>query len=217
MFYAIVFAAMGLASAVTAPAPVASCGSFVSKVDAASLDLAPPTGFVEICGQDAELCRVLTAGYPPTAKTLGYFVTSEEWMRFKKQPIGFTRYLIAQLATSMAPEDLAGLKEHIRSQQANIPDHTELPAIVESQGRAPIAIFEDADDAIAFGAVMKLRTKPPSPPKDATLASTNAALVMKGRVMSLYAFIDVTESKDVDAVKNLTRNWLQCLRAANRQ
>src|SRR5213082_1409182 len=102
----ILLVAVALVSVVHAEAAETGCGSFVSRVDGQSLDLAPPRGFVEICGQDAELCRTLTAGYPPSVLTLGYFVSPEEWKRFKSgPPIGFTRYLIAQSASS-APGDL---------------------------------------------------------------------------------------------------------------
>jgi hypothetical protein len=90
----ILLVAATLASVLHAEAAETGCGSFALPVDGRNLDLAPPHGFVEICGQDANLCRTLTAGYPPSVPTLGYFVSPEDWKRFKSgPPIGFTRYL----------------------------------------------------------------------------------------------------------------------------
>ena len=142
---------------------------------------------------------------------------AEEWARFKKSPVGFSKFLIAQHAGSMSPEELPDFKRFVRSQQNDIPDHTDLPGVLESRGRAPIPVFEDAGDAIAFGTIMKLRTAPPTLAKDFILATTNAALVVKGKVMSLYVGWDVTQSADVEGAKQQTKMWLNCLRAANRQ
>ncbi len=216
MFYVMIaLAIFGLMGTVPAKADGPKWEPFVSNVDGTTLDLAPPAGFVEICGQDAQLCHNLTAGYPPSTKTLGYFVLSEEWKQFRKERIGFSRYLIAQLAISLSPDDLPGLKKHILSNQGSIPDHTSLVKILELKGRAPIGVFLDTADAIAFGQVLKLRMNPPAPPKDIILASTNVALAVKGKMLSLYAFDEVAEDMNVEAVKELTRKWLECLRAAN--
>jgi hypothetical protein len=194
-----------------------SCGTFVSSIAGTSLNLAPPLGFVEICGQDAKLCQTLTSGYPPSSHTLGYFVTAEEWARYRKSPIGFSKFLIAQHAGSMSPDMLPDFKKYVRSQQGDIPDNTDLPSTLQSRGRAPIPVFEDAEDAIAFGSILKLRTATPAPARDITLATTNAALVVKGRVLSLYVGWDVTASDDAEPVKQQMKKWLNCLRWANRR
>src|SRR5262245_30530525 len=123
MFRMITLVTLTMAFAVTATANDSGCGTFGSKAGEASIDLAPPVGYVEICGQDAELCAVLTSGYPASVTTLGYFVTPDEWKRYKTGGTGFTNYLIAQLAGSMSPADLAGFKDYIRSNQGSIPDH----------------------------------------------------------------------------------------------
>jgi hypothetical protein len=122
--------------------------------------------------------------------------------------------LIAQ-ATSISPGDLPDLKNHLRSRQGAIHDHTALPNILQSEGRANIGVFEDTDDAIAFGTIMQLGTRPPAPAKDLVLASTNTAFIVREKVLSLYVFLDVTATNDVEAVKRLTREWLGCLRATN--
>ena len=211
----IALAIFGLLSTVPVLADGPICEPFVAIVDGTSLDLAPPAGFVEICGQDAQLCHDLTAGYPSSVRTIGYFVLSEEWKQFRKERMGFSRYLIAQLALKLSPSDLPGYKQYLRSNQSSVPDHTSLVKIFELKGRAPIGIFLDTEDSIAFGQIMKLKMNPPAPPKDLILASTNVMLVAKGKMLSLYAFDDITENMDVEAVKELTRKWLGCLRTAN--
>jgi len=190
------------------------CASNVVMVDADRIDLAPPTGFVEICSQDAKLCEVLTRGYPPSAETIGYFVTATEWARHKKQKVGFTRYLIAQVSRSTAAKDFPGLKDFIRARQGKLPDHTDLPKTLKSQGQVSLGIVDEAPDSISFGTIMKTRTTEP-PERTLVQVALNSALVIGPRVLSLYTFRDFQTAKDVEAAKQLTRNWLQCLRSAN--
>lgn len=200
------------------PQPTAadsSCGSFQASVAPPALELAPPAGFVEICGRDAVLCARLSSGYPPTARTIGYFVTPEEWVQYREGRLsGFTRYLIAQVSEGTAPTEFPDLKNFIRSRQGAIPDNTELPPVLDAVGRSNIGVFEDSDDAISSGVVMKLQPATSGPPTDLILASTNTAFLTKGRVLSLYAFTDVTAKPSAEPVKQLTREWLKCLRSA---
>jgi hypothetical protein len=191
-----------------------ACASFVAKDGVDRFDITPPTGFVEVCSQDATLCRRLTEGYPPTAPTVGYFVTPAEWTQFKKGALpGFTNYLIAQVAETTSPAQLPRLKEFIRSKQGDIPDHTKVPDIIKVKGEANLGIVGEADDSIVFGKVAKLRTAL-SPDKDISLVALNAAVVFGPRVLSLYSFRDYRTPADIMAAKSLMNTWLQCLRAS---
>ena len=192
-----------------------ACAPFVVKVGGDRLDLAPPVGFVDVCSQDAALCRVLTQGYPPAAPTVGYFVTAQEWAQFKKGALsGFTNYLIAQISQSTTPGDLPGLKEFIRSRQGAIPDHTRLPDVLKAAGEVNLGVVSDTDDSIVFGRVAKLRPAL-APDKEIVLIALNAALALGPRVLSLYTFRDYRSPADIASAKAFTSGWLQCLRGAN--
>jgi hypothetical protein len=194
-----------------------TCGSYAAHAGDSQLDLAPLAGFVEICAKDPVLCRTLTEGYPPSVKTLGYFVTTSEWERFEKGPrIGFTKYLIAQHATSMRQSEFADFKTYLRSQQGVTPDHTELPRVLESKGRVEFGIFEDGEDVIASGIVMHTATRSPGAVQSVSLAATNAMMVLKEQVFSLYVFVGYSSDADIGRVKVLTHEWVECLRSKNR-
>jgi hypothetical protein len=191
-----------------------ACASFAAKDGADRFDIAPPTGFVEVCSQDATLCRALTQGYPPTSPTVGYFVTPDEWAKFKKTSLlGFTNYLIAQVAETTDPTQLSQLKEFIRSKQGDIPDHTSLPEVIKVKGEANLGVVGETDDSIVFGKVAKIRTTL-APDKDINLVALNAAVVFGPRVLSLYSFREYRRPADVDAAKKLMNTWLQCLRGS---
>jgi hypothetical protein len=202
----------------TTPVQASSaCGSYGAQAAETKVDLAPLPGFVEICNQDATLCQILTGGYPPSVKTLGYFVTNEEWDQFQKgRRIGFTKYLIAQHAVSMQQSEFTDFKTHLRSQQGVLPDNSELPRVLESKGRVEFGIFEDGEDVIASGTVMHATPRTPSPAQTVSLAATNATMVIKGQVFSLYVFVEFLSDTDIDRVKGLTHEWVECLRSANR-
>jgi hypothetical protein len=195
----------------------AACAQFTTTIESNHLDLAPPAGYVEICAQHAELCKALTAGYPASAKTLAYFVSSADWEAFKRAPTGFKHYLIAQQATTVSPNGFSKLKEEIRSRQGAIPDHSALPDPAKSTREVVIPVFIDTDDAISFGKVMSIRPVTPTPLAEIRLASTNTALKVKGVVLSLYAFTDMSTDRDVETAKELTRTWLGCIRSANKR
>ena len=40
-------------------------------------------------------------------------------------------------------------------------------------------------------------------------------MVLKGQVFSLYVFIDFSSDADIERVKGLTHEWVECLRSAN--
>jgi hypothetical protein len=207
---------MLLATAAPEQAPT-TCGSYAAQAGDSQVDLAPLPGFVEICAKDAALCHTLTEGYPPSVKTLGYFVTTDEWERFQKGPrIGFSTYLIAQHATSMRQSEFADFKTYLRCQQGVTPDHTELPRVLESKGRVEFGIFEDGEDVIASGIVMHTATRSPGAVQKVSLAATNAMMVIKGQMFSLYVFVDYSSDADIGRVKGLTHEWVECLRGKNR-
>ena len=190
------------------------CGSFPIKTGGERLDVAPLTGFVEVCSQDAALCRTLTQGYPPSTMTVGYFVTAAEWARFQKGALpGFTNYLIAQIAKSTSPADLPDLKAFLKSRQGKIPDHTKLPDILKVENEANLGVVGESDDSIVIGKVAKVQL-PPSPTK-VGMVSLNAAFALGPRVFSLYSFREYQSAPDIAAAKAAMGTWLQCLRAAN--
>src|SRR5262245_41877372 len=87
------------------------CGSFRDSKKRSEIDFAPPTGFVDVCGQDAQLCAVLTSGFPPSVQTIGYFVRSQEWQQYQKGELkGFNRYLIAQRARTISTTEFSDFK-----------------------------------------------------------------------------------------------------------
>ncbi len=185
----------------------ADCESVVRSADGVSFDLAPPSGYVDVCS-DKELCKKLTQGYnAATVTTLAYFVPKSEWPKPADAPPpgGFKRYLIAQLAPSKKPENLVALKTLIRSQSA-VPA-AKLGEVLAKDGQASLGVFDDTPTSISFGAAMK---------RDAgVMAMSNTAMVLKNRVMSLYAYVNVASADQVGDVETLTNRWLGCLRAAN--
>jgi hypothetical protein len=191
-----------------------TCSSFMAKDGADRFDVAPPAGFVEVCAQDAVLCRRLTEGYPPTAPTVGYFVTPQEWAQLKKGTLsGFTSYLIAQVAETTDPAQFARLKEFIRSKQGDIPDHTKVPEYIKLKGEANLGVVSETDESIVIGHIAKLRIAP-SPDKEVSLVALNAAVVFGPRVLSLYSFREYRSPADEAEAKSLMTTWLHCLRGS---
>jgi hypothetical protein len=186
---------------------IRSAGSF-------QIDLSTPGHFIDVCAEDATLCKTLTSQYPPTVSTLAYFVLPDEWKAAKKEFRGFRRYLIAQLSGSMSPDKLPGFKQYLHSQQGEIPDHTALPSVLASRGRVPLGIVSETPDSISFGTVMKLEARSPSS-QGFVLASINSAIVVRDRLLSLYVFDEVKDPGAVEPLKTLSDAWLTCLRKNN--
>src|SRR5258707_10884785 len=98
-----------------------ACVPTIRSAGPFQIDVSPPGHFIDVCAEDASLCKTLTSktltsGYPPTVSTLAYFVLPDEWKAAKeKPPRGFTRYLIAQLSGSMSPDKLPGFKQYLHS------------------------------------------------------------------------------------------------------
>ena len=134
-----------------------TCGSLPRTVGARTIDLAPPAGWVEICDRDAALCKRLTANYPPSVTTLGYFVPSDEWAAHERAPTApFARYLIAQVVPGKTAAQLPEVKSFIRSQAQDPTPLDRLAERLRGDGQAQLGIFEDAPDAIAFGVRQQL-------------------------------------------------------------
>lgn len=177
-----------------------------------SIDLSVPTGYVEICSLNRSLCNALTKGYPSSVRTIGYFVTREEWQRYEQDSLnGFTNYLIAQLSDKNSPTDLARIKGYVHSQQGNLPDLGRLPAMLESQGRANLGVFDESDSSISFGTVLRLQSRVQGSGLPIDLVATNSAVVVSGRVLSLYVYRQFRQEYDIQAAENLTREWLRRL------
>ena len=86
------------------------CSSELRRAAGVEFDLAPPGKYVDVCREDTELCKALTAGYPPSVTALAYFVRPHEWAELRKTRSGFGEYLIAQLAGSMRPDEFPGFR-----------------------------------------------------------------------------------------------------------
>lgn len=195
--------------------PAGRCTSLPRTVDGVALDLAPPAGYVEVCARDAELCTRLTARYPPSVKTVGYLVPEADWQaHVATNTPQFQRYLIAQLSQKPA-DKFVEVKNFIRNQQSEVVARTALAGVLARKGEAALGIFDETADSISFGAVAPL----PGPTPGAAaqmIATTNSAVVVNGHVLSLTAFAPIDDARDVDALEQLTKDWLGCLRAANR-
>ena len=202
-----------LGVAVATAAAQTTCQSAKRSITGGDIDLAPLAGYVDICAQDNPVCRTLTAGYPPSVSTIGYFVLADEWRSFQQTPRGFTQYFIAQLALGTSPGDFPGLKQYLHSQQGSIPDHTRLPALLDSIGRVPLGVFDETDSSISFGTIMRLQRRETA--AQLPMVATNTAAVVKGHVLSLYAYRQFQTAADVDTTEQWTRTWLSCLRRAN--
>jgi hypothetical protein len=178
-------------------------------------ELAVPRGYIEICSEDAALCHTLTSGFPPSVQTFGYFVPEDEWAAFREgRTQGFRHYLIAQLATRTQPADFPALRAGLRARQGDIPDHSEVPTMVESIGRAQLGVFDETDASISFGVVMgmHLAGTPESDPPLLTVA-TNSVVVAGEQVLALYAYRPYDAPPDVEAAKEFTRAWVRCIAA----
>ena len=192
------------------------CGSFRDTRERSQVDFAPLDGFVDVCSRDFQLCVALTEGYPPSVKTIGYFVPAEEWQRYQKgSTTGFSRYLIGQRVTTMSPAEFSEFKQYIHAQQGSMPDHTNLPATLDSQERVSFGITDEADNAIAFGTVLKVAPKEGGVIAPFLLGSINIVLQLKGETLCLYAFDTLKERSDTGGLKTLAKRWVGCIRACN--
>jgi hypothetical protein len=175
--------------------------------------LSVPASYVEICSLDQPLCNVLTRGYPPSAKTIGYFVTNEEWRRYRHDSIpGFTSYLIAQLSEGNSPTDISNIKAYVHSQAGNLPDYGSLPENLESHGRVNLGVFEETDSSISFGTVLRLEARESGSGHPIDLVATNSVVIVNGRVLSLYVYRRFRQENDIQATENLAKEWLGRLR-----
>ena len=168
--------------------------------------------------RDKPLCRLLTAGYPPTTSTLAYLVLPAEWSAYKRnraKPPRFTRYLIAQHARSLSPNGLPGLKEHLHTNDGQLPDHTQLPDVFASQGRVALGITDESPNSISFGIVTRVNVPENPSAGQIVLASINSAIVIRKQMLSLYAFDSIKDPALVEPIKHLSREWLSCLRHEN--
>jgi hypothetical protein len=193
-----------------------SCGSLIDPKRRSTINFAPIDGFVDVCSLDAALCDLLTRGYPPSVTTIAYFVTDQDWQLHLRGSLkGFSRYLIGQRGHSWSREEFLEFKNRVRSNQGKVPDHTDLPAVVESVGRASLGVTAESADSISFGVIMKLA------PSDGTmsgpfyLASVNTALEINGETLSLYAFARANNANDGAVAQALMAQWLACIDARN--
>jgi hypothetical protein len=212
-----IFCAIGVLAAISSPTAAEKCGSFKDAHGLSSVDVAPLPGYVDICSQDFGLCVKLTQGYPPSVKTIGYFVPAAEWQKRQKGTLeGFTHYLIAQRGRTLSTGEFTEFKRYVHSEQGNIEDHTKPADVFESQGRVSLGVIDEAEDMIAFGAILKLTQTNPPPPQAMLIASINIVLEAKGETLSLYIFDTVKRLDDTSRIKELAKTWLACIRERNK-
>jgi hypothetical protein len=182
------------------------CDTFGDPKQRAAVDLAPPAGYVDVCSRDAQLCRRLTEGYPPSVQTLAYFVLAEEWQLHERGALkGFTQYLIAQRAVRpYSTEAFADLKRSMRESQGDIPDSSVSGQAVQ---RRSLGVIDEAGDLIAIGMLMR---RP-----GLAMASINAGLRLKKETLILYIFRVARNIGDVNSAKALAREWVSCIRSRN--
>jgi hypothetical protein len=192
------------------------CNSFRDTRDRSAVDFAPLDGFVDVCSSDFQLCVALTQGYPPSVKTICYFVPVEEWQHYQKgERSGFSRYLIGQRATTMSQTEFVDFKHYIHEQDAGLLDHTKAPATLELQERMPLGIIEETDDSISFGAAMRFSPAGTGMLAQVWVGSINIILQLKGETLCLYAFDKLKTPDETDSVQTLAKRWLNCIRARN--
>lgn len=192
------------------------CGSFRDARDRSAIDYAPVAGFVDVCSRDFQLCVALTQGYPPSVKTIGYFVPAQEWERYQEgDRTGFSRYLIGQRATTMSESEFNEFKRYLHAEHGTMSDHTEVPTTLDLIERVSLGIIDETTDSISFGAVLRLTPKRNGPVADLWLGSLNIVLQLKGETLTLYAFDTLNTRAETDSLKNLARQWLSCIRARN--
>src|SRR5207247_2227338 len=112
----------------------------------------------------------------------------------------FSRYLIAQRGRTLSSDQFVDFKRYVHSQQGDIEDHTKLPSVFESQGHVSLGVVDEAEDMIAFGAILKLTQTNPPPERTYMLASINIVLELKGETLSLYVFDTVKRLDDTDRI-----------------
>ena len=190
---------------------VGTCDSQVRIAGNIEIDLATPGEYVDVCQKDRELCKSLTSGYPASVSTLAYFVTPNEWATFLEKQTGFSEYLIAQLSHGMAPEQLPGFKAYVRSQNGTVPDNTELHKLLADRGRVSLGVVDESPNSISFGVVLKVQDAVGT----MNLASINSAIVIRDRVLSLYAFQQVSTVDRTEPLRARSGRWLACLNKQN--
>jgi hypothetical protein len=190
-----------------------ACGSYMRVAAGGPIDLAPPTPYVEICSQDTRLCEYLTRGYPPDVVTIGYFVAAPEWAAHQRDPTtNFDHYLIAQLSGRMTAADLPGFKAYVHSNHGETPDHSRIPEHLSAEGRAGLGILDESDSSITFGTVMQLRR---AELETLQLVATNSAVVVGGRMLSLYVYRTMRDTADIGVAARLAQTWIGCIQRAN--
>jgi hypothetical protein len=192
------------------------CGSFRDARERSRADFAPLDGFVDVCSRDFQLCVKVTQGYPPSVKTIGYFVPTKEWQRYQKGEMsGFSRYLIGQLATTMSASEFDGFKQYIHSHQGSMGDHTKAPATLKLEERVSLGVVDETAESISFGAVMKLQPAGKAVLAPLWLGSINIVLQLKGETLCLYAFDTLKTPNDTENLRSLAARWLHCIRERN--
>ena len=192
----------------------ADCGSY--EVTNPNVNLAPLKGYVEICSKDSNLCRVLTIGYPASTKTLGYFISDDDWASYQSgSRSGFSQYLIAQLASSVKPQEFEELKRYLHSKNGNIPDNTSLPNRITEQSKTNLGVISEHKNSITIGSSQTINQNNPPIKASITLLASNIAVLVNNSVLSLYVYRTYKGDSDLKNLKADSEQWLQCINKLN--
>jgi hypothetical protein len=191
-----------------------TCESVPAGVGDDKIDLAPPGGYMETCWVDSRLCTEPVPGRPEGHKMLGFFLTSGDWARHRRrQELDLGTYLIAQSTATPAAE-FPDLREILRQRGQDAVDISALPASFQPQTMVSVGVVDESADSISsgvlFGSAFSRRRSAAAPE-----VSINTAFMLGSRVLSLHVNHAYSGRSDVDAARQLTAAWLECLRKAN--
>ena len=150
-------------------------------------------GFIEVCGQDAALCKSVAAGYPPPTP-----VWSATSCRPKSgssiapsQRTDFSRYLVALIAESTEPAQFSELRAFVRARRGGAALDPKAPDRLRCRRPIRHPRLRGCRRRDRIGRHHQAPSGRPA--KDTVLASTNIAYLAKDRVLSLYTYADVTD------------------------
>ncbi len=190
----------------------AGCGQIQAALGGTAIGLAAPAGFVEVCTKDEQLCHELTSGYPPTVTTIGYFVPADKWAAHNRgEHPRLGRLLVAQ-ETSTGEDAFPALKEVLRERQGRIPDHSPVIPRLEHVERVDLGVLDEGADFISMGVIINAQV--PGLAAVGPQVAINTAFVDRGHVLSLYTHCDFAGPRDEEECRQLTTEWLGCLRGA---
>jgi hypothetical protein len=235
------FAALVFALIIFSVETAGSCESFLDSKKRSAVDLAPPTGFVDICSLDSLVCEIFTIAEPVNVreKIIGYFVPADQWERFRKgATMGFSPYLIAQRQKTMSSKEFVELKDYTKKKKGDIWGDMPTPAGLKLLSQTPMGVIDESQDLISIGAVIwHMATSKEAFEKgqfmtpaerdlaeksgkalevELTMTSVHTALQIRGESLFLNTYEKREQPFDGESTKALARIWVECVRGNNK-